>query len=72
MLILKRRVGETLMVGDNVALTVLGIRGRQIRIGIDAPKSVAVQRKEAFMLCRSEKTIVQRAEACAQVRKGAA
>ena len=46
MLILTRRVGETLMVGDNVSITVLGIKGNQVRIGINAPKDVAVHREE--------------------------
>ena len=48
MLILTRRVGETIKIGDNVSVTVLGMNGRQIRIGIAAPKSIAVHRKEVF------------------------
>ncbi len=48
MLILTRRIGETLMVGDEVTVTVLGVKGGQIRIGIDAPKEVEVHREEVF------------------------
>lgn len=62
MLILTRRVGETLMIGENVILTVLGIKGRQIRIGIDAPKSVPVHRKGVPMLRRPRRRIVERAD----------
>ena len=46
MLILTRRVGESLMIGDDVTITVLGVKGNQVRIGVDAPKEVAVQREE--------------------------
>lgn len=46
MLILTRRVGETLNIGDNIQVTVLGVRGSQVRIGIKAPKDVAVHREE--------------------------
>jgi carbon storage regulator len=48
MLILTRRVGETVMVGNDVAVTIVGVKGNQIRIGIDAPKNVAVHRKEIY------------------------
>jgi carbon storage regulator len=48
MLILTRRVGESLMIGDEVFLTVLGVKGNQVRIGIDAPREVAVHREEVF------------------------
>ena len=48
MLILSRRIGETLMIGDDVSITVIGVKGNQVRIGIDAPKDVAVHREEIF------------------------
>ncbi|MFT5063185.1 MAG: carbon storage regulator [Gammaproteobacteria bacterium] len=48
MLILTRKVGEALRVGDDVSLTVLGIKGSQVRIGIDAPREVAVHREEIY------------------------
>lgn len=56
MLILTRRVGESLMIGDNVNVTVLGIRGNQVRIGVDAPKDVAVHREEIYDRIQQEKT----------------
>jgi carbon storage regulator len=48
MLILTRRVGETVMIGDEVTVTVLGVKGNQVRIGVNAPKTVAVHREEIF------------------------
>ena len=48
MLILTRRAGEALMIGENVSIKVLGVKGNQVRIGIDAPKDVAVHREEIF------------------------
>lgn len=56
MLILTRKLGETLMIGDNVTVTVLGINGNQIRIGINAPKSVPVHREEIHIRINSQKT----------------
>lgn len=55
MLILTRRVGETLMVGDNVEVCVLAVKGNQVRVGVDAPKSVSVHRKEIFDKIQAEK-----------------
>jgi carbon storage regulator len=54
MLILTRRVGETVMIGDNIAVAVIGVKGTQIRIGIDAPKNIAVHRKEIYERLRHE------------------
>ena len=55
MLILTRRVGEALMIGDNVTATVLGIKGNQVRIGVLAPKEVGVHRQEIYERIRHEK-----------------
>jgi carbon storage regulator len=54
MLILTRRVGETLMIGNDVAITVLGVKGNQVRIGVKAPKDIAVHREEIFEKIKSE------------------
>lgn len=48
MLILTRRVGETLMIGEQITVTVLGVKGNQVRVGISAPKDVSVHREEIF------------------------
>ncbi|MCK5874527.1 MAG: carbon storage regulator CsrA [Alcanivoracaceae bacterium] len=55
MLILTRRVGETLMVGDDVTVTVLGVKGNQVRLGVNAPKEVAVHREEIYLRIQHEK-----------------
>ncbi len=54
MLILTRRVGETLMIGDNVTVTVLGVKGNQVRIGVNAPKDVSVHREEIYERIKNE------------------
>jgi carbon storage regulator len=55
MLILTRRVGESLMVGDDVTITVLGVKGNQVRIGVNAPKEVGVHREEIYQRIQREK-----------------
>jgi carbon storage regulator len=54
MLILTRRVGESIKIGDNVTITVLGVKGNQVRIGVDAPRDVAVHREEIFERIKTE------------------
>jgi len=54
MLILTRRVGETLMVGDDITVTVLGVKGNQVRLGVNAPKDVAVHREEIYLRIQGE------------------
>jgi len=54
MLILTRRVGETVMIGDEVTITVLGVKGNQVRVGINAPRSVAVHREEIYERIKRE------------------
>ncbi len=56
MLILTRRVGETLMIGDEITVTVLGVKGNQVRIGVNAPKDVAVHREEIFERIKQEQS----------------
>lgn len=54
MLILTRRVGETLMIGNDVTVTVLGVKGSQVRIGVNAPKDVTVHREEIYERVRHD------------------
>lgn len=55
MLILTRRIKETLMIGDDTSITILGVQGNQVRIGIDAPKETEVHREEIYNLIQKEK-----------------
>ncbi|MEI6744349.1 MAG: carbon storage regulator CsrA [Methylococcaceae bacterium] len=62
MLILTRRVGETLMIGDEVTVTVLGVKGNQVRIGVNAPQEVSVHREEIYDKIKKEQSDLSKVE----------
>lgn len=63
MLILTRRVGETIKIGEDITVTVLGVKGNQVRIGVGAPRNVAVHREEIYQRIRDEQNAPRRANA---------
>ena len=62
MLVLSRRLGETLIIGDNVKVSVLGISGNQVRLGVDAPRDVSVHREEVYLRIKDEQKVVEASE----------
>ena len=62
MLILTRRVGETVVIGDDVTVTVLGVKGNQVRVGVNAPREIAVHREEIFERIKREQSDQEVAE----------
>lgn len=55
MLVLGRRIGETVIIGENIKVTVLDVNGRQVKLGIDAPKDIPIHRKEIYLKIKAEK-----------------
>lgn len=55
MLILTRKIGESLMISDNITITILGVKGTQVRIGVNAPKEISVHREEIYKKLKTEK-----------------
>jgi carbon storage regulator len=72
MLILTRRVGETVVIGDDVTVTVLGVKGNQVRLGVNAPREVAVHREEIFERIKRERSDEEAAAEIPKVAAGAA
>jgi carbon storage regulator len=71
MLILTRRVGETVVIGDEVTVTVLGVKGNQVRLGVNAPRHVAVHREEIYERIKREQTdeeVLEVPQACVSAR----
>ena len=64
MLILTRRVGETVMINDDIAITVLGVKGNQVRVGINAPKEISVHREEIYQKIKSQEETVGQTQLC--------